>query len=165
MWDMMPRNEKAGRAEWRDPLPAVTCHILLTELQQQKLWDRITAAEAIILDTYGLGREAQLYGVNVLRGHIDPIGRGAKKKGDCNWIARHQAYLMQFLWGALAGKDYQWALHPRAPRKTSLSGKINNLYRKPFREEQETGVPSPPSRFTRTRDGIPFSALNKFMEG
>jgi hypothetical protein len=38
----------------------------------------IKAAEAIILHTYGLDREAQLYGVNILPGHIDPIRMGAK---------------------------------------------------------------------------------------
>ena len=55
---------------------------------------------------------------------------------------------------------------PQGPfLKTCLNGKFSSLHRKLVREEQEGGVPGPPSYFTRRRDGIPVPALHKFMQG
>ncbi len=49
--------------------------------------------------------------------------------------------------------------------KTCLNGRFSSLHRKLFREEQEGGVPGPPSYYTRRGDGIQVPALHKFMQG
>jgi hypothetical protein len=49
--------------------------------------------------------------------------------------------------------------------KTHLNGKLSSLHRKLFREEQEGGVPGPPSYFMRRGDVILVPALHKCIKG
>jgi hypothetical protein len=68
--------------------------------------------------------------------------------------------------GALLGAGLPVGPAPQGPLlKTCLNRKFSRLYRKLFREEQECGVPGPPSYFRRRGDGIPVPALHKFLQG
>lgn len=132
---------------------------------------RITAAEGVVLYSYGIDRVSQLCGINDLNGRID-LHRNGSEVENGNFpeelVTRYPFLVLKCnsLRGALAGAGLPVGPAPQGPfLKTCLSGKFSSLYRKLFREEQECGVPGPPSYFTRRGDGIPVPALHKFMQG
>jgi hypothetical protein len=162
MGEMMLRNEKS-REGWMSGSIAGN-HMSLPIY-------RISAAEGLVLHSYGIDRVAQLCGVNDLNGRIDPNTNGSEVEGGLfteELVTRYPVLITKCnsLRGVLAGEGLPGGPAPQGPfLKTSLNGKFSSLYRKLFREEQEGGVPGPPSYFTRRRDGIPVPALQKFMQG
>ncbi len=56
---------------------------------------------------------------------------------------------------------------PKGPflRTCLMESLVASLHRKLIREEQDGGVPGPPSYFTSKGDGIPVPTLHKFMQG
>ena len=162
MGEMMLRNEKS-REGWMSGSIAGN--------HMSPAIYRITAAEGVVLYSYGIDRVSQLCGINDLNGRID-LHRNGSEVENGNFpeelVTRYPFLVLKCnsLRGALAGAGLPVGPAPQGPfLKTCLSGKFSSLYRKLFREEQECGVPGPPSYFTRRGDGIPVPALHKFMQG
>ncbi len=105
----------------------------------------------MVLHNFGIDRASQLFGVNDLNGRIDLHTNGSEVEGEFfpeELVHRHP-FLVQkcnSLRGALAGAGLPVGPAPQGPLlKTCLNGKFSRLHRKLFREEQECGVPGPPS--------------------
>ncbi len=65
----------------------------------------------------------------------------------------------------IAGEGLPVGPAHQGPFLRTCHEKFSSLHRKLFREEQEGGIPGPPSYFTRRGEGILVPALHKFMQG
>jgi hypothetical protein len=162
MGEMMLRNEKS-REGWMSGSIAGN-HLSLPIF-------RISAAEGVVLHNYGINRVSQLFGVNDLNGRIDLNTNGSEVEGGVfteELVTRYPLLITKCnsLRRTIVGEGLPVGPAPQGPfLKTCLNGKFSSLHRKLFREEQEGGVPGPPSYYTRRGDGIPVPALHKFMQG
>jgi hypothetical protein len=121
---------------------------------------RITPAEGVVLHNYGIYRVAQLFGVNDLNGRIDPNTNGSEVEGGLfveELVTRYPLIVIKCnsLRGTISGEGLTVGPAPQGPfLRACINGKFRSLHRKLFREEQECGIPGPPSYFTRRGDGI-----------
>jgi hypothetical protein len=163
MGDMLQRNEKS-REGWLSGSISGN-HV------SPKLY-KISAAEGLILNHYGLNRVAQLYGTNDLNGQIDTQTLASQTQPGVfteDLITRYPLLVLKC--NALATTFLGTGLNtavvtPVAPFIiTCMSSKLSSLHRNLYRKEKEAEIPGPPAYFTRSREGIPVPNLQKFMKG
>ena len=125
---------------------------------------RITAADGITLETFGLTYVGQLWGKDDITGRID--GSADVRYPD-NMSLNHGGLITKC-------KNLRHNLRRNMNAGTVLIGsfsqttaniKYSGLYRKLCREALDASMPGPPSFFTRRKDGIPVPALDRFMTG
>jgi hypothetical protein len=124
----------------------------------------------VVLHNHGIDRVAQLFGVNDLNGRIDPRTNGSEVEGGLfgdKLVTRYPLIVIKCnsLRGTIVGEGLPVGPAPQGPfLRTCLNRKFSSLHRKLFRKEQEGRIPGPPFYFTRRGDGIPVTALYKFMQ-
>jgi hypothetical protein len=125
---------------------------------------RISAADGIMLENYGLTYVGQLFGKDDLTGRIMT---GVDIEYPEDMTANYAGLIMKC-------KNLRSLLHGcRVTGGTALGSfihitegfKYSGLYRKLSRGARDASLPGPPSYFTRRKDGIPVPALDLFMTG
>jgi hypothetical protein len=125
---------------------------------------RITEAEGLMLEHYGLTHVGQLFGRDDITGRIK-TGIDTDYPED---MTRDQAGLI------IKCKNLRRTIQGRRATGDNVQGnfwqitegvKYSGLFRKLTRETRDAMHPGPPSFFTKRRDGIPVPTLGLFMSG
>jgi hypothetical protein len=125
---------------------------------------RISAADGVVLDHFGLTHVGRLFGRDDMTGltrteldaeyPIEMIDRYAGLVTKCKNLRRR-----------LQGMRMPGNVVMGSFCHITQGIKFSGLFRKMNRDNRDAALPGPPSYFTRRRDGIPVPPLDQFMRG